>query len=148
MDTGRIDAWLDRHLLELSKGRCPWANSDVPRIHTDQYLDIMKAMFEFPKDKHAVLVILHDVEDPEEGRTLFGLCRTQYFLDRNLLFIEYKYMEWENDLNDPSIRFFVIQKLDETKEASDKLLEKGYYNKYPENKEFRTIRGQKDEIYG
>ena len=142
MDIGRIDKWLDEHLVELSKGRCPWANSDVPRIHTDQYLDVMKVMFEFPKDKHAVLVILHDVKFPDEGTELFKLCRTKYFLERNLLFIEYKYMEWENTLNDPSIRFFVIQKLDETKEASDKLLAKGYYNNFPENLEFRTIRGQ------
>jgi hypothetical protein len=51
-------------------------------------------------------------------------------------------MDYENDLNDPSIRFFVIQKLDETKEASNKLLEKGYYNEYPQNMKFRNIRGQ------
>ena len=147
MDIAKIDKWLDTHLEELAKGRCPWANSDVPRIHTDQYLDIMKAMFEFPKDKHAVLVVLHNVEFPDEGKELFGLCRTQYFLDRNLLFIEYKYMDYENDLNDPTIRLFVIQKLDETKEASNKLLEKGYYKQYPENKQFRKIRGQNNEIY-
>lgn len=148
MDIGRINIWLDKHLDDLAKGRCPWANSDVPRIHTDQYLDVMKAMFEFPKDKHAVLVVLHDVEDQHEGKELFGLCRTQYFLDRNLLFIEYNYMDYENDLNDPTIRFFVIQKFDETKEASNKLLTKGYYNEYPDNRNFRKIRGQHDEIYG
>lgn len=151
MDTGRIDAWLDKHLDELAKGRCPWANSRVKRVHTNQYLDIMKVMFEFEHDLddvHAVLVVLHDVQDPNEGEGLFGLCRTQYFLDRNLLFIEYKYMDYPNDLNDPSIKFFVIQKLDETKEASDKLLTKGYYKEYPDNLQFRKIRGQKNEIYG
>jgi len=56
-------------------------------------------------------------------------------------------MDYENDLNDPTIRLFVIQKLDETKEASNKLLEKGYYKQYPENKQFRKIRGQNNEIY-
>lgn len=145
MNIAKIDKWLDIHLEELAKSRCPWANSRVKRFHTDQYLDVMKVMFEFDyniDDNHAVLVILHNVNDWNEGEELFGLCRTKYFLDRNLLFIEYKYMDYENDLNDPSIRFFVIQKLDETKEASNKLLEKGYYNQYPQNKKFRAIRGQ------
>ena len=145
MDVEKIDKWLDTHLQQLSTGRCPWANSkDVKRVHTDQYLDIMKIMFEFDSsNSHAVLVILHDVQDPTEGQELFGLCRTRYFLDRNVLFIEYKYMDYENDLNDPSIRFFVLQKLDETKEASDKLLKKGYYSEYPDNQTFREIRGQR-----
>lgn len=144
MNKQRIDSWLDTHLNELSKGKCPWANSkDVKRVHTDQYLDIMKVMFEFDSyNSHAVLIILHNVQDTNEGKELFGLCRTQYFLDRNVLFIEYKYMDYENDLNDPTIKFFVLQRLDETKQASNKLLEKGYYNEYPNNKQFRQIRGQ------
>jgi len=144
MNVQRIDTWLDLHLNELAKGKCPWANSkDVKRVHTDQYLDILKVMFEFDSyDSHAVLVILHNVQDPNEGKELFGLCRTQYFLDRNVLFIEYKYMDYENDLNDPTIKFFVLQRLDETKQASNKLLEKGYYSEYPDNKQFRQIRGQ------
>jgi len=29
MDIAKIDKWLDTHLEELAKGRCPWANSDV-----------------------------------------------------------------------------------------------------------------------
>ena len=144
MNKQRIDSWLDTHLNELSKGKCPWANSkNVKRVHTDQYLDIMKVMFEFDSyNSHAVLIILHNVQDTNEGKELFGLCRTQYFLDRNVLFIEYKYMDYENDLNDPTIKFFVLQRLDETKQASNKLLEKGYYNEYPNNKQFRQIRGQ------
>ena len=60
----------------------------------------------------------------------------------NVLFIEYKYMDYKNDLNDPTIKFFVLQRLDETKQASNKLLEKGYYSEYPDNKQFRQIRGQ------
>jgi len=145
----RINDFLDTHLKELSQpsdgsvARCPWAySSRVPIIHTDEYMDIMKHMFDFPyeDDIHGMLIVLHHVQDRFEGQDLIGLCKTRYFTDRDLLFIEYNYDHYKNELNDPTIRFFIIQKLTETKKASQKLVEKGYYETYPHNRVFRKIR--------
>jgi len=145
----RIDTWLDKHLKELSQpedgttARCPWAySSKVPIIHTDQYMDIMKHMINFPYDDgvHGLLIVLHGVQDRNEGQDLIGLCKTPYFTERDLLFIEYNYDHYKNELNDPTIRLFIIQRLTETKKASEKLYKTDYYETYPHNMVFRKIR--------
>jgi hypothetical protein len=148
-DKKRIDDWLEIHLKELSQptdgsvARCPWAySSKVPVIHTDQYMDIMKHMINFPYEDnlHGLLIVLHGVQDRNEGQDLIGLCKTQYFVDRDLLFIEYNYDHYKNELNDPTIRLFIIQKITETKKASEKLYQTDYYKTYPHNMIFRKIR--------
>ena len=82
----RIDTWLDKHLKELaqpedgSTARCPWAySSKGPIIHTDQYMDIMKHMINFPYDDgvHGLLIVLHGVQNRNEGQDLIGLCKTK-----------------------------------------------------------------------
>ena len=112
----RIDTWLDKHLKELSQpedgstARCPWAySSKVPIIHTDQYMDIMKHMINFPYDDgvHGLLIVLHGVQDRNEGQDLIGLCKTPYFTERDLLFIEYNYMFFINFFTSP---FYIVFK--------------------------------------
>jgi hypothetical protein len=61
------------------------------------------------------------------------------------LFIEYNYDHYKNELNDPTIRLFIIQRLTETKKASEKLYKTDYYKTYPHNMVFRKIREAMDE---
>ncbi len=145
----RIDNFLEVHLKELSQPkdggmpRCPFAYSKrVPIVHTEEYMDIMKHMINFPyeEDIHGMLIVLHHVTDREEGQDLIGLCKTPYFTQRDLLFIEYNYNHYKNELNDPTIRFFIIQKISETTKASEKLVKRGYYDHYRDNLVFRKIR--------
>ena len=63
-----------------------------------------------------------------------------HFTQRDLLFIEYNYNHYKNELNDPTIRFFIIQKISETTKASEKLVKRGYYDHYRDNLVFRKIR--------
>ena len=60
-----------------------------------------------------------------------------HFTQRDLLFIEYNYNHYKNELNDPTIRFFIIQKISETTKASEKLVKRGYYDHYRDNLVFR-----------
>ena len=89
-DKKRIDTWLDKHLKELSQpedgstARCPWAySSKVPIVHTDQYMDIMKNMINFPYDDgiHGLLIVLHGV------LVIIVLIEMDYILDKLLLIV-------------------------------------------------------------
>ena len=88
----RIDTWLDKHLKELIQPR-GWSQLQdvlghtVPKFHYTHGFNIWisKHMINFPMMMvfRGLLIVLHGVQDRNEGQDLIGLCKTPYFTERD-----------------------------------------------------------------